>query len=299
MFANYARFTDAGLAFGFVILWSSGFIGAELGTQASAALTLLAWRAIVATAILVLLRRDRRRITGREAITQSVIGLLAQGGYLLGVVLAVDVGVPAGTVALVAALQPIASALAAGPALGERVTARQWAALVVGLAGVGLVVGSDMTMSSDAPPWAYVLPFLAMASLVVATLLERRMNSSVDVVDSLTIQTGATAGAFIAIGTGSGTLLPPVDGAFWVAVMWTVVLSHLGGYAFYWLNARRGGAVRVGVLLYLTPPATSVWAWAMFGDAMTILDVVGMVACLASVMLFLVKPSAERVGSRS
>lgn len=300
-----------GLAAGFVVLWSSGFIGAELGTEAAPAVTLLAWRALVAAAVLVAWRslRPRRRgewlgRVGRPRLDRGdigwvgVVGLLSQAGFLAGVVFAVELGVPPGTVALIAALQPLAASIAAQPVLGERATGRQWAGLLVGLAGVALVVSGDMTAAEAAPMWAYALPFAAMSSLVAGTLVERRTQVNVDVVDSVTVQSVVAALVFVPLAGGVGSLAPPVDPVFWVAVVWTVVLSHLGGYVFYWLNLRRGGVARLGALLYLTPGATTVWALAMFGQAVTTLVIIGMFVCLVSLALvFSSRGAAESTGS--
>lgn len=285
--ARRAGLTDVALAAGFVLAWSSGFVGAELGTLAAGAVTLLAWRGIVGTAVLLVARARRRsrRVGARELVVQAGIGVLSQAGYLLGVVVAISLGVPAGTAALVAALQPLMSGVLAGPVLGERVVARQWAGLVLGLGGVALVVAGDLAVPTGTPSWAYALPFAAMASLVAATLLERRLAPGADVADSLTAQTGASTVVFVAVAAGAGSLVPPADVSFWAGVVWTVVLSHLGGYALYWMNVRRGGVTRVGALLYLTPPATTLWAFAMFGEPFGVLAVVGMVVCALSVPL--------------
>lgn len=284
-----AGLADVALAGGFVLAWSSGFVGAELGTLAAGAVTLLAWRGIVGTAVLLVRRVPRRgpRTGVRELGVQAGIGVLSQAGYLLGVVLAIQLGVPAGTAALVAALQPLVSGVLTGPVLGERVVPRQWVGLVIGLGGVALVVAGDLAVPAGTPPWVYALPFAAMASLVAATLLERRLVPASGVTDALTVQTGASTVVFVAVAAGSGTLVPPADLTFWAAVAWTVVLSHLGGYALYWLNVRRGGVTRVGALLYLTPPATALWAFAMFDEPFGILAVAGMVICALSVPLAL------------
>ena len=167
---------DALLAAGFVVAWSSGFIGATLGTRAASVETLLMWRFVIAAPLLVLwtARRSVRPLGRRALALHSVLGLLSQGVYLGGIVSAVAVGVGAGVAALIAALQPIAAAALAGPILGEQVLRPQWLGLVAGLGGVAVVVAGDLAGDHAAPAWAYALPFAGMAGLVAATLLERR-----------------------------------------------------------------------------------------------------------------------------
>jgi drug/metabolite transporter (DMT)-like permease len=160
---------------GFVVMWSSGFIGASLGTPEAGTPTLMVWRFLLAAGLLLagalLLRRRWPGL--REIGVQGVVGLLAQGVYLTGVVGAVEFGVTAGTTALIAALQPLVAAALAGPVLGEYVGRQQWAGLAVGLVGVALVVGGDVRVA-EAPLWAYAMPFAGMAGLVAATLVERK-----------------------------------------------------------------------------------------------------------------------------
>jgi drug/metabolite transporter (DMT)-like permease len=122
---------------GFVVMWSSGFIGATLGTQEASTPTFQAWRSLVAAGVLLAAVLLLRRCwpPPREVAVQGTVGFLAQGVYLSGVVGAVEFGVTAGTTALVAALQPLLAAALAGPVLGERVRSRQWVGLIVGLVG--------------------------------------------------------------------------------------------------------------------------------------------------------------------
>jgi len=277
---------------GFVVMWSSGFIGAMLGTPEARTPTLMIWRFIVAAGLLlagaVVLRRRWPGL--REIVVQGVVGLLAQGVYLTGVVGAVEFGVTAGTTALIAALQPLMAAALAGPMLGEHVGRQQWAGLAVGLVGVALVVGGDVRVGVEAPLWAYAMPFAGMAGLVAATLVERReslresgLEAPMDVV--LGIQCAASALLFAVLAAFWGGLEPAGGLRFWGAVAWFVVFSTFGGYGFYWLNLKLSSVARVSSLIYLTPPTTMVWAYLMFGEVVDPLAVVGLVICFGGVLM--------------
>lgn len=270
---------------GLVAFWSSGFIGAELGTREAAADTLLMWRFLAAAALFcggwLLLRR--RRLPRRALGEQAVIGALSQGGYLGAIVWAVGLGVPAGSAALIAALQPLAAGALAGPLLGETVSRRQWAGLAVGLAGVALVVRDDLGGAGAAPPWAYALPFAGMAALLGASFLERRARSPLPPADALPVHVLVSAVLFGAVALAGGRGAPPAGGGFWLAVAWVVVLSTAGGYGFYWLSLRRSGVTATSALMYLTPPVTALWAYVMFGEAPGLLAVAGMAVAAAGV----------------
>jgi drug/metabolite transporter (DMT)-like permease len=279
--------TDLLAGVALVVMWSSGFIGAALGTSAAAADTLLAWRYLAAATVLGALMAARRPRLPRGALTrQGVIGLLVQVGYLGGVVSGVGFGVPAGTAALVAALQPLVVATAAGPLLGERTDRRQTLGLLAGLAGVALVVSGDLRLGT-APAWSYLLPLAGMAALSAGTLVERRVAPRESLLDALTLQTFAATAVFAAETVVTGRFTPPADATFWWAVVWTVVLSTFGGYGSYLLVLRRGGANRVSTLLYLTPPTTTVWAFAMFGERPGPLALLGMAVCAGGVYVVL------------
>jgi drug/metabolite transporter (DMT)-like permease len=287
--------TDLLAATALVVMWSSGFIGAALGTSAAAADTLLAWRYLAAATVLGALMAVRRPRLPRGALArQGGIGLLVQVGYLGGVVSGVGLGVPAGTAALVAALQPLVVAAAAGPLLGERTDRRQTVGLLAGLAGVALVVSGDLSLGT-APWWAYLLPLAGMAALSGGTLLERRVAPRESLLDSLTLQTLAATAVFAAETVVAGRFTPPADPTFWWAVAWTVVLSTFGGYGSYLLVLRRGGANRVSTLLYLTPPTTMLWAFWMFGERPGALAFVGVAVCAAGVYAVLAPSRRPKV----
>jgi drug/metabolite transporter (DMT)-like permease len=280
---------DAVAGAGFVLTWSSGFVGATFGTGYAPAETLLMWRFLVATALLGgwwLLTR-RRRMSARELVVHGALGVLSQGVYLAGTVWSAQLGVPAGTVALIAALQPILAAGVAHVLLGERAAPRQWTGLVLGLGGVALVIGGDLTGGSAVPLFAYLLPFAAMLALVGASFLERGAPGGSSVVDTLMIQCAVSAVLFTATAFGTGHAAPPASGGFWLAVAWVVVLSTFGGYGCYWLVLRRSSVTRVSALLYLTPPTTMLAGFLLFGQRIDGLGLLGLVVCAAGVALVL------------
>ncbi|MFI0368330.1 DMT family transporter [Actinomadura sp. 1N219] len=292
-----ARRLDALLGAAFVVTWSSGFIGAELGTRGAPASGLLAWRFIIAAAVLGgWLAWRRRRIPRRDLVLHVVIGTLAQGGYLYGVFLAAEHGVVAGINNLITALQPLVAVTLAVPILGERLTRRQFAGFAAGLAGVALVVGGDVR--GGAPAWAYLLPFAAMLSLVGATFLERRARPAAALPEALAVQALVSAVLFAGVAGADGALVPPADPVFWTAVAILVVLAMFGGYGLYWVNVRRTGVARVSALLYLTPPTTMLWGWIMFGSTLTPLSLLGVLVCAAAVTTALHNPTPRPTAPR-
>jgi len=101
----------------------------------------------------------------------------------------------------------------------------------------------------------------------------------------------AAAGVFVAVAAARSALAPPGGGGFWWSVLWVVVLSSFGGYGAYLLVLRRSGATRTSALLYLTPPTTMLWAFAMFGDVVRPLGLLGLAVCASSVAVLWAGPS--------
>ncbi|MEU3273474.1 DMT family transporter [Saccharomonospora sp. NPDC006951] len=277
---------DTLIGTGFVLTWSSGFIGSTLATAHASAFTLLLWRFLVVVALLAAwwLVWHRRRLPAKAAGIHGLVGLLSQGVFLFGVVWSAQLGVPAGIAALIAAVQPIATATLSGPLLGERTSRAQWAGLALGIAGVALVVSGDLGGAGTAPPLAYALPVLAMAGLVAGTFAERKAPP-LPMADTMLIHAATSTVVFGAIAVTTSTVAPPADGGFWMAVSIVVVLAHLGGYGFYWLNVRRKSVNHTSTLLYLTPPTTMVFGYLLFDERLGALSLIGLVVCLVAVLL--------------
>lgn len=281
-----ASAVDVGAAAALVVFWSSGFVGARLGTQYAPADTLLAWRYLVAAALLLpVVAPSLLRLARRDLGRHAVVGLLSQTLYLGGVVTGIGLGVPAGTAALIAALQPLVVATAARRLLGESVSGRARLGLWLGLAGVGIVVASDV--GGGGPAWIYLLPVGGMLALSAGTVLEQRWRPTGGLAVSLSVHVAVAAVAFTGEAVAFGRLTVPSAGGFWWAVAWVLVLSTAGGYGAYLLVLRRGGATRVSSLLYLTPPTTAVWAWLMFGDSLGVATLLGFAVCAVAVWLVL------------
>jgi drug/metabolite transporter (DMT)-like permease len=123
----------------------------------------------------------------------------------------------------------------------------------------------------DAPLWAYGLPLAGMLSLAVATLWQKHASNSqsLDLLANLWLQCFVSSFAFAAIEGSQGSLMPIPTAGFAMSVLWTVALSTLGGYGLYWVCLRRTSATRVASVLYLSPPITMLWAWAMFDEPLS------------------------------
>ena len=276
-----------------VLTWSSGFIGGKLSAGTPGVFLVLFWRFLITTIVLAPFasRFLLHSLTRRQLGQQAVIGFLAMFVYLATGLKAIELGVPAGLAALIAALQPMTTAALSGPLLGETLRRRQWFGLTLGFAGVALAVGGD---TGAAPGWAYALILLGMLSLVGATLYAKATGESMPILPALAFQSAVATPCFLVLTLLEGNLLPPLEIPFLLAVGWFIVFSTLGGYGFYWLCLKRTTATRVSSLIYLTPPVTMIWAWAMFGEAVGQAALAGFALCLLGVALSQQRPHTRR-----
>lgn len=272
-----------------VITWSSGFVGAELGSRADAApLTLLGWRfTLLAVALVVVAAvRNDPWPSWRAWRRQSVLAILCQAGYLYLVFEGVSQGVDGGTAALVAALQPLLIATVAGRMLGERSSPIMWFGMVLGLAGVLVVVSGELA-GGHRTEWIYLLPTAGMLSLAAGTVLTRRWQPPETLLQTIMMQAVVTALVLMGVATISGQAVPPARLDFWVAVVWLIVLASLGGYVMYVYVTKTEGATVVSTLLYLTPPTTMLWVFLMFGEPVRMAGLLGLGVSAAGVLLVL------------
>lgn len=281
------------LIIGFVLLWNSGFIGAEFGLDYAGVYTLLAWRYWMVAALLGLwlALRGRLRWPGlRPTGLTIVVGLFAHGVWLTCVMLSLDIGIPAGVVALVVALQPMTVGALAGRVTGEPVTAASWWGLLIGFIGVGIAVMSRAGLDETVSPLLYLMPFGAVLAFTVASLLQRWIEryspaDHMPVSQALFYQALATA----LVATLPALWLERMEAQWsleFVAIQaWLVVAVSLGAYALMWRLIERTDATRVASLFYLGPPVTMMMAWLAFGDRLETHDVIGLAITAVGVVL--------------
>ena len=265
----------------FVLLWSTGFIGAKYGLPYAEPITFLCVRyglVIGLMGLVALATRAPWPAAPRQWLHIGITGLLVHALYLGGVFSAIHQGLPAGITSLVVGLQPLLTALGAGLLLGERVQPRQWAGLVLGFGGVGLVVSSKVVaVAGGNGLQAMLVPaLLALAGITAGTLYQKRFCPRFDLRTGAVIQFVPcllVSGLFAA---STETMVIDWSGQFVFALLWLVLVLSVGAISLLNLLIRSGSAVNVASLFYLTPPTTALIAWAAFGETLTGLALVGM-----------------------
>ncbi|HSD36291.1 MAG TPA: DMT family transporter [Rhodocyclaceae bacterium] len=281
---------DRFLAPVFVFLWSTGFISAKLGLPFAEPLTFLCARyALVIMVMLVATRIFRAPwpISRREVAHIAIAGALIQATYLGGVFIAIHQGLPAGLTALIVGLQPIVTALAAGWLLGEKVTRAQWIGLALGFIGVALVVthsrapGLSNTWSLSAL-WPAIA---ALAGITLGTVYQKRFCPKFDLRTGAVIQFSASLLLTLPVAAATETLRIDWSGQFVFAWLWAVLMLSVTAISVLNILIRRGTAVRVTSLFYLTPAVTALLAWLLFRESLQALALLGMAIAVFGVWL--------------
>jgi drug/metabolite transporter (DMT)-like permease len=274
----------------FVVLWSTGFIGTKYVLSGAEPLTYLAIRMVLVVALMAVIAAIARpQWPDRTGIAHSVIaGILVHGFYLGGTAIAIAHSIPAGLSALIPGLQPILTSTLANRWLGERVTPLQWAGLLIGLAGVVLIL-HDRPMSGEAG-WGWFASGVSLLSITLGTLYQRRYCGRIDWRAGNLVQYIAVAIFFAAGAWLFESNVVRWSSEFVLALIWLAVVLSIGSIGLlYWL-IRRSAATSVASLFYLVPAVTAVMAYVLFGERLDTVAIIGMVACAAAV--FVVNKSA-------
>jgi drug/metabolite transporter (DMT)-like permease len=271
-----ARFSRA-FPLVFVLLWSTGFIGARLGLPHAEPLTFLLIRYIAVLACMTLVAWITRApwpSTPKAWFHIGVAGLLLHGVYLGGVFIAISKGLPAGVTSLVVGVQPLLTAVGAGWLLHETVLRRQWLGLLLGLVGVGLVVfgkiGSGFGVEALWPAIA------ALIGITAGTLYQKRFCPPFDWRTGAIAQFLPTTVATFLVALFTETFRVEWTGEFVFAMGWLVLVLSIGAISLLNWLIRHSDAVNIASLFYLVPPCTAWVAWLLFGEAFTGLALVGM-----------------------
>ncbi|MGB0126910.1 MAG: EamA family transporter [Rhodocyclaceae bacterium] len=271
----------------FVFLWSTGFIGAKFGLAHAEPLTFLLTRYLLVASLMLLVAFATRAPWPHEArriLHIAVTGVLVHGVYLGGVFVAISQGLPAGITSLVVGMQPLATALGAGWVLGERVTLRQWTGLVLGLAGVALLVGSKLGGAPRGELLTMLLPAVAaLAGITAGTIYQKRFCPHFDLRSGAVIQFTAAAAVTAPIVLAFESLRIDWTPDFLFALGWLVLVLSVGAISLLNLLIRQGSAVAVASLFYLTPPTTALIAWAAFDESLGPVALFGMAVAVSGV----------------
>ena len=278
---------DSLLAWYFVAVWGSGFLATKVGLQYAAPFTFLSLRyafGLICLVPLLLWMRPAWPRTPGELFHLLVAGLLMHAIQLGGSHYSQYLGLSAGATALILAAQPLLTAAIAWRWLGERLSPAQWTGVMVGLAGVTLLIWHKLDVR-DLTLGGLAAVTIALAGVTAGTLYQRAFCRHANL----------WSGAFLQFAISLAVLAPLAVVFEDARVAWSwqlaasvaflVILASLFGVNALHTLMRHGQATRVTSLLYLTPIFAVVLEYLMFDEVPSALTIAGIAVTCAGVGL--------------
>nr|WP_306268464.1 DMT family transporter [Pararhizobium sp. IMCC3301] len=286
----------------FVLLWSTGWIVAKYASPYAEPLSFLTIRYALAGLLLAAFCFALRATWPRRQLLVHAIfsGVFLHAIYLGGIWWVLDQQMPSTLSGMMAALQPLITAVLAGMIVGEQISTRQWTGFALGFAGLMVALAPRLAadLSGDLAGdlagtdgvhdgWILLIGvnFVSMISVVIGTLYQKKFLQKGDL---RTITTLQYLGAFLA--TLPAALLLEEFQFSWTlqlygAMAWSVLGLSLGAVGLFVILIREGEVSRAAALIYLIPPTIAVQAFLVFGERLTPLELGGMVLTVFGVYL--------------
>jgi drug/metabolite transporter (DMT)-like permease len=289
-----SRAYESLLAWYFVSVWGSGFVATKIGLQHAAPFTFLALRfafGLCCLVAIVLIVRPRMPSSRAEFGHVVIAGLLMHAVHLGGSHYTQYLGMSAGITAVLLSAQPLLTALIAVRWMGERLVQRQWLGILLGLAGVALVVWHKIDIR-EATLGSLIAVGVALIGVTAGTLYQRRFCPLVDLRSAALVQFAANLVVLVPLAWAVEDMQIHWSWPLAGSILFLVIgASILAVNALHTLM-RRGQAARVASLIYLTPIFAVVLELAMFGVMPTGLSIVGIAVTCLGVALVSWRPSA-------
>ncbi len=283
-------FTNVAAPILFVLLWSTGWVVAGFSADYADPLTFLTARyalAALCLAAFAWFARAAWPATGMDWMHALVSGVLLHAIYLGGVWWAIRHGVPTGVSGIIAALQPILTAMLAPLLIGERVSLMRWLGVMLGFTGLVAVLapgfGATGTFAGLVVP--LVVNMLAMVAVTFGWFYQKKFIPTGDLRTVTCIQYVSAALVTLPVAFLIEDLHITVNLTMALVMLWSVVALSIGAIALLLLLIRRGAVSRAAALVYLVPPTTALQAWLFFGETLTLIQILGMTVTVIGVAL--------------
>lgn len=271
----------------FVLLWSTGWISARFAAPYAEPLTFLVWRYVLAGLALTAFALTAGAVWPRRPadIGHALLsGVLLHAIYLGGVWWAIAHGLPAGISGLIAAIQPILTALLAPALVGERVTRQHWTGIALGFAGIALVLEPKLALVMRDGFAGTALPLLVnvagMVSVTAGTFYQKRYVQKGDLRTVTVLQYAGAAAITAPVAWLTESFRIDWNTTLVLTMAWSVLALSIGAIALLLLLIRKGAVSRAAALIYLVPPAVALEAFVLFGETLAPVQIAGM-ACAA------------------
>jgi len=277
----------------FCLLWSFAFVAGKIGVTDCPPLILLAARFLLAGTLILAIsafRRDASPLSWRDVMVFAILGV-ANNALYLGLGYTGLKSVSAGLGGLIVSANPVFTAALAALFLGERLTWRKVAGLLLGILGVGLIVWHRMSVGTDSLH-GILFTLASLASIVAGTILFKVLapKGSLWIGNGVQNLAGGTAVLPFAFTLADvGDIVPSVRllGAFAFLVLGGSILAY-----FLWFHLLKVcGATAASAYHFLMPPLAMLFAWMVLGEHVELRDLLGVVPVALGIYL-VTRPAA-------
>ncbi len=282
------------IPFLFVILWSSGFVGARYGLIYAEPMTLLSLRMLLTVLLfggLLALFKRQSIPRGNALWHASVAGLLIHGLYLGGTYQAIYWGMPVGLTSLLVGTQPVMTVLLLVIMTPQRFTVSQWIGLGIGFVGISFVLLGNLEWQSEEKQWAAVgMCLLSLFGITVGTLYQKRFCQQSDLLGGTLVQYMAAAVLFIPLALKVESMSIQWTTTFVLTMVWLVVVLSCVAVLLLLYMVEHGASSNVASIFYLVPPTTAIQAWFAFDESLDGLGILGFILTALAVYFVVKKP---------
>jgi drug/metabolite transporter (DMT)-like permease len=275
------------LAWYFVAVWGAGYVATKIGLHYAPPFTFLSLRYIFGLLCLlpvIVLWKPVWPSTRVELGHLVVAGVLMHAVQLGGSHYAQYLGMSAGVAALIIACQPLLTALAVSRWMGEKLKPRQWAGVVIGLAGVALVVWHKIDIR-EVTPGSLTGTLIALVAVSTATLYQRKFSPKADLKAAAVVQFAASLLVMAPLALVVEGF--PVSWAWqmWLSIAFLVIFASILAVSVLHILMRQGAATRVASMMYLPPVFAVILEAALFGIVPSGLALAGIAVTCAGVAM--------------
>jgi drug/metabolite transporter (DMT)-like permease len=275
----------------FVLLWSTGFIGAKYILPFAEPFVFLTIRYLFATLILVAVAKaigESLRISWPQVKQSILVSVFLHVIYIGGVFYAIFIDIPAGITAVIISLQPILVSAVAIPLLNEKMSYKQIFGLLLGFIGVTFLLipklfEGDLSIGFSAA--GITACVLALLGTTAGYLIQKKGGADIPFLAGTAVQFAAATIIFAIAAVIFEPLKVDVTLEFILALAWIVIALSIGSIFLLYYLLRKGSASSVSSLYYLVPPLTAIQAYLFFGERINSIGLIGMILAAVGTLI--------------
>ncbi len=280
----------------FCLLWSSAFSAAKVALADCPPLLLLAARFLIAGVVVLGVAGANgtswRSLARRDLIALAGLGVVNNALYL-GLNYAGMRSISSGLSALIISTNPVLTALLAAAVLGERMTWRKAAGLLLGVGGVAFIVEGRIVSGIDSPV-GMVFTVAALLSMVGGTILFKRLapNGGLWIGNGVqNLAGGLVLVPFAFMLESVGEVVP--SWRLVIALAYSALLVSVVGYLIWFHLLTTSGATAASAYHFMMPPLGMLFGWLLLGEHVAFSDLIGIAPVALSIYL-VTRPAAPR-----